>query len=73
MSTSHLPSLYPYFESEEQRDGFHTWAFGPEPAETGFKLMEYWNAHHGHLLTLHPDDSVHESLLKMIAIYRELH
>lgn len=68
-------SLYltPYFDSPIERDDFHTWAFGETPGETGLELMDYWNHHHGHLLTLLPDDNVADSLKKMIQAYRELH
>lgn len=49
---------------------FEAWAFGND-CHDSLSRMNAWNERHGHLLMLHQDDGIYESLQKMYRIYLE--
>jgi len=51
-------------------ESFEEWAFGTGPfPDSSLDRMKAWNQRHSDKLLLHPNDSIHESLIKMRLIY----
>lgn len=72
MTTGIKIYFYRKLKEDEKIDEFAEWAFGKDCEGKKFTiLMEMWNEKHGSKYMLSPHEEIHNSIEKMIELWRQ--